>query len=191
MPFRTPCRTPFRTLFRPPFWSPCAPPRRMLAPRPLYGDGFGVLVWRRRHEPRCMDEPRWHVLQLRHPEPNIGPFRVIVVGLLDDVEAPSFARVVPDAGGIVPVTIVGAHIVVDQYAFEPLRTRPPVHLQGVHEETGHVLSPAVGHEAGGYHLAHVGINERHARAALTPPFQRCRVASPWPRLLHDARDAEH
>ena len=51
-----------------------------------------------------MDEPRWHVLQLRHPEPNIGPFRVIVVGLLDDVEAPSFARVVPDAGGIVPVT---------------------------------------------------------------------------------------
>ena len=54
----------------------------------------------------------------------------------------------------------------------------PVEAQVEREVRRDVLPAAVGHEAGGGELAHVGVDERHAEAALLPSLQQLRVAAP-------------
>ena len=50
--------------------------------------------------------------QFWHPEPDEIAIWIVVESLLDHVELPVLARVVADAGRVVPVAVVAAHVVV-------------------------------------------------------------------------------
>ena len=50
--------------------------------------------------------------QLRDPESDKVTVRIVVEALLDNVELPVLARVVPDSSAIVPVAVVAADVVV-------------------------------------------------------------------------------
>ena len=47
---------------------------------------------------------------------------------------------------VVPVAVVGADVVVKELGLEPLGAQSPVQPQVLHQEAGHVLAAAVGHE---------------------------------------------
>ena len=50
--------------------------------------------------------------QFRYPQPDVVSIRIVIQTLLDHVELPIFARVIPDSGGVVPVPVIAAYIVI-------------------------------------------------------------------------------
>ena len=136
--------------------------------------------------PGEMDLGAPHSSQLLHPQPHKLPVLVIVQTLLDHVELSVLPRIVADARRIVPVAIVGAHVVVQQLGLEPLRAQSPVQTQVLDEEAGHVLPSSVGHPARPGQLPHVGINKGHPSPSLTPGLELGLVLGPGNLLVLDS-----
>lgn len=118
-----------------------------------------------------MDLRSGHIGQFWQPVLHVATVRVVVLRLLENVEKPEAPRIVADASGVVPVAPVAAHVVVDQQGLEPLCAHVPVDAQIFGQEAGHVLAAAIGHEARGGQLSHIGVHEGKARFAARPQLE--------------------
>ena len=109
------------------------------------------------------------------PHAAVAAVGVVVLRLLDGVEAPPPARVGAAPGDVEPVGLVAVHVVVHQLRFKPRRARAPVAPQVVDEVAGHHLAQAVAEVACGSQLAHGGIDQGLARIAPAPAIKTARV----------------
>ena len=125
---------------------------------------------------RLVDLVGRHVLELGQPVAHVRAVGVVVLRLLDDVEAVDAASGQPRRRD--PVAPVRADVVVEQERLEVLGALAPVELQVEGEVGGDVLPPALRHEAGRLELAHVCVDERHAELAILPALEHPRVGAP-------------
>ena len=84
----------------------------------------------------------------------------------------------PGAGDPLPIAGVLRDVAVDEEVAEVPFTDPPVGQQVFHEERGGDQPEAVGHPAGVGELAHGGVDDRVAGAALFPGLHLGRVGTP-------------
>ncbi|KAI3486496.1 hypothetical protein L1887_49897 [Cichorium endivia] len=117
-------------------------------------------------QPGRVDVVGMQIAQRGDPHLDIVAVRVVVLGLLDGVELARGARVVADAGDVLPVAVVGGGVVVDEVRLEELGADAPVVAEILGEEAGDVLTAAVGHEARLAQLEDVGVDKGDAGAAL-------------------------
>ena len=128
------------------------------------------------HLPGLGDELRGHVLELGDPILDVRALRVVVLGLLGDVELVDAAA--GHAGGGDPVTPVGGAVVVQELVLEPLGAEPPVQPGVEREPRRDVLPAAVGHEPRRRELAHVGVHQRVAGLPSLPSGEGGGVVAP-------------
>ena len=81
-------------------------------------------------------------------------------------------------GDPLPVEVVVGDVAVEQVIEEVARTGAPVDVQVLGEERRHDHAGAVVHEALARELAHAGVDDRVAGAALLPRGERARVVVP-------------
>mmetsp|Transcript_10552 Transcript_10552/g.20376 ORF Transcript_10552/g.20376 Transcript_10552/m.20376 type:complete len:325 (+) Transcript_10552:190-1164(+) len=129
------------------------------------------------HCPWLVNLRRRHVLELGEPVAQVLAVRIVVLGLLRDVEPVDAAA--SEAGGGDPVSPVGADVVVEEETLEVVCALAPVELQVERQVRGHVLPSAIRHKARRRELAHVCVHERHPRLALLPSLQCWRVVNPF------------
>jgi hypothetical protein len=158
--------------------------------------------------------------KLSTPQFHIFALRIVHAPLFDHVEISVAAGIRPDSGQVLgkkkksqevgenaraeemlfmnrtylPVPVIACWIMIHQTMFEPLRTQKPVHLEIIDQKASHNLPPAVAHPSGKSELAHVGVDERHARFASAPLVKVLALALPLshaPRVATNSTRPEH
>lgn len=69
---------------------------------------------------------------------------------------------------ILPVAIVGVHIMVQKHGLKVFSTNTPVNLKILCKVASHILTATVVQEASVQELAHTGIDKRSSRLAIAP-----------------------
>lgn len=121
-----------------------------------------------------------NVIELGEPEANVVAITVVVLALLHNVESVHAAA--RHASTRAPVAPVAVGIVVQQLCLEIVGSVPPIGVGVKGKEGTNVLPTAVGLEAGGCELAHIGIDERITSPPLLPRGDCTPVEAPAPRV---------
>lgn len=129
----------------------------------------------------CLPGPvrlrRGEMRQLGDPRLDKHRVRVVLLALAHSLEL-AVAGVVASAGVVGPVEGVDGKVVVYQQALKQQRAPPPVNLQPLGEEAGHILAPPIAHEPGAPQLPHAGVNEGQPGLSAGPPLKACHVSAP-------------
>lgn len=110
-----------------------------------------------------------HILQLRHPLPDVLALRIELLALQQRIEdAKIRLRVDADAGREAPAAVVAREVAVDQVLHEVALAEAPVEQQVLRQEGRDDHAAPVVHVGGRVHLAHGGVDDGEAGGAGGP-----------------------
>lgn len=118
---------------------------------------------------RIMHRLPLHILQLRHPLPDVLALRIELLALQQRIEdAKIRLRVDADAGREAPAAVVAREVAVDQVLHEVALAEAPVEQQVLRQEGRDDHAAPVVHVGGRVHLAHGGVDDGEAGGAGGP-----------------------
>merc|ERR1719353_1345374 len=147
-----------------------------------------LALLRGREAPWLVAERRGHALELGQPSLDVLSLGVIVLGLLNGVKLVDTPA--GDARSSRPVAPVARRVIAHQRGLEILGAQTPVEAKRERKVGCDVLAAAIGHEARRRKLAHVSIDQRHARLAVHPTLEGLEVLAPCHVLVRWARQHE-
>ena len=116
-----------------------------------------------------MDRIALDILQLRHPFPNINSLRIKLLALQRGIEdAKVRLRIDASTRAKTPASVVGSKVSVNQSRHEILLAQAPVEQEVLGEEASRNHAASIVHVACVIELAHCGVDEGIARAAISP-----------------------
>lgn len=113
-----------------------------------------------------MNKLRGYVLELGEPAPDVVTALIVILGLLDNIEAIQTST--RHTGGSTPIAPIGVYIIVKQRTFKVFRTVPPILIEFQCQKGGNVLATAIRLEASGRKFALVGIHQGKPGPTMLP-----------------------